>query len=153
RAPGDERAPLAGRREAALDRRAGAALARRGSRRRHGARGADGRGVHDLGRARPLRLHGFAPVTSKTVLAALLLLLVAPRLARPQAPAPKAAPKTSAAPAAQPSATLGAPNAKGAKPDDHLPLTVDADKMERFGKASLVIFSGNVVARRDNSVQ
>ena len=92
-------------------------------------------------------------MTSKTVLAALLLLLVAPGLAGAQAPAPKAAPKTSAAPAAQPSATLGAPNAKGAKPNDHLPLTVDADKMERFGKASLVIFSGNVVARRDNSVQ
>ncbi len=33
------------------------------------------------------------------------------------------------------------------------PLTVDADKMERFGKQSLVVFSGNVVARRDNSVQ
>jgi len=91
-------------------------------------------------------------VTSKTVLVALLL-LVAPALAGAQAAAPKAAPKTSAAPAAQPSATLGAPNAKGPKPDDHLPLTVDADKMERFGKASLVIFSGNVVARRDNSVQ
>jgi len=90
-------------------------------------------------------------VTSKTVLVALLL-LVAPALAGAQA-APKVAPKTSAAPAAQPSATLGAPNAKGPKPDDHLPLTVDADKMERFGKASLVIFSGNVVARRDNSVQ
>ena len=90
-------------------------------------------------------------MTSKTVLVALLL-LVAPALAGAQA-APKVAPKTSAAPAAQPSATLGAPNAKGPKPDDHLPLTVDADKMERFGKASLVIFSGNVVARRDNSVQ
>ena len=91
-------------------------------------------------------------MTSKTIFAALLL-LVAPALAGAQATAPKAAPKTSAAPAAQPSATLGSPNAKGAKTDDHLPLTVDADKMERFGKASLVIFSGNVVARRDNSVQ
>lgn len=33
------------------------------------------------------------------------------------------------------------------------PVTVDADKMERFGRESLVIFSGNVVARHDNSVQ
>jgi lipopolysaccharide export system protein LptA len=33
------------------------------------------------------------------------------------------------------------------------PVTVDADRMERFGKESLVIFSGNVVARQDNSVQ
>lgn len=33
------------------------------------------------------------------------------------------------------------------------PLTVDADRMERFGKESLVIFTGNVVARQNNSVQ
>ena len=33
------------------------------------------------------------------------------------------------------------------------PLTVDADKMERFGKESLVIFTGNVVARYNNNVQ
>jgi lipopolysaccharide export system protein LptA len=39
------------------------------------------------------------------------------------------------------------------KDDKTQPLTVDADRMERFGKENLVIFSGNVVARRDNSVQ
>lgn len=33
------------------------------------------------------------------------------------------------------------------------PVTVDADRMERFGKESLVIFTGNVVARQANSVQ
>jgi lipopolysaccharide export system protein LptA len=33
------------------------------------------------------------------------------------------------------------------------PLTVDSDKMERFGKESLVIFTGNVVARYNNNVQ
>src|SRR5207249_89295 len=33
------------------------------------------------------------------------------------------------------------------------PLTVDADRMERLGKESLVIFTGNVVARQNNSVQ
>lgn len=33
------------------------------------------------------------------------------------------------------------------------PVTVDADRMERFGKESLVIFTGNVVARQNNSVQ
>ena len=37
--------------------------------------------------------------------------------------------------------------------EDRAPVTVDADKMERFGKESLVIFSGNVVARQNNSVQ
>jgi lipopolysaccharide export system protein LptA len=33
------------------------------------------------------------------------------------------------------------------------PVTVDADKMERFGKEGLVVFTGNVVARQNNSVQ
>ncbi len=47
-----------------------------------------------------------------------------------------------------------APAAPAAKAkDDRAPVTVDADKMERFGKESLVIFSGNVVARQNNSVQ
>ena len=33
------------------------------------------------------------------------------------------------------------------------PVTIDADQMERFGKEGLVIFTGSVVARQDNSVQ
>ncbi len=40
-----------------------------------------------------------------------------------------------------------------AKDERSQPLTVDADRMERFGKESLVIFTGNVVARQNNSVQ
>ena len=40
-----------------------------------------------------------------------------------------------------------------ARDDRSQPLTIDADKMERFGKEGLVIFTGNVVARQDNSVQ
>ena len=48
----------------------------------------------------------------------------------------------------------GAPPAgAGAKADGRRPLTVDADRMERLGKESLVIFTGNVVARHVNSVQ
>jgi len=39
------------------------------------------------------------------------------------------------------------------KEDRGQPVTVDSDRMERFGKESLVIFSGNVVARQNNSVQ
>jgi lipopolysaccharide export system protein LptA len=51
-----------------------------------------------------------------------------------------------------------APGGKGpggarTKEDRSQPLTVDSDKMERFGKQSLVVFSGNVVARQNNSVQ
>jgi lipopolysaccharide export system protein LptA len=56
-----------------------------------------------------------------------------------------------AAPAAA-QQTGGRPAAK-ARDDRSQPLTVDADKMERFGKEGLVIFTGNVVARQDNSVQ
>ncbi len=40
-----------------------------------------------------------------------------------------------------------------AKEDRNQPVTVDSDKMERFGKESLVIFTGNVVARQNSSVQ
>jgi lipopolysaccharide export system protein LptA len=90
-------------------------------------------------------------VTSRIALAALLLALI------PAVSDAQSGPKTSAAPAAQspaaPAAPGAAPKAKAAKDEAPLPLTIDADKMERFGKASLVIFSGNVVARRDNSVQ
>ena len=90
-------------------------------------------------------------MTSRTLLAALLLGLV------PAVSGGQSAPKTSAAPAVQSPASSvtpsAAPKAKDAKDEGPLPLTVDADKMERFGKASLVIFSGDVVARRDNSVE
>ena len=60
--------------------------------------------------------------------------------------APANAPATNA-PAAS------APASGSRKTDSQQPLTVDADKMERFGKQGLVIFSGNVVARQNNAVQ
>lgn len=37
--------------------------------------------------------------------------------------------------------------------DRSQPVTVDSDRMERFGKEGLIVFSGNVVARQNNSVQ
>ena len=43
---------------------------------------------------------------------------------------------------------------RGKAPDDtNQPVTVDADRMERYGKESLVVFTGSVVARQNNSVQ
>ena len=39
------------------------------------------------------------------------------------------------------------------KEDRAQPVTVDSDKMERFGKEGLVVFTGNVIARQNNSVQ
>lgn len=81
---------------------------------------------------------------ARAVLAAGALALI------PVLSAAQSAPKTSAA---QPSASSAAPSTTPKATTAPLPLTVDSDKMERFGKASLVIFTGNVVARRDNSVQ
>jgi lipopolysaccharide export system protein LptA len=50
--------------------------------------------------------------------------------------------------------TPGAPPVRGkAAEDKSQPITVDADRMERFGKEGLVVFTGNVVARQNNSVQ
>jgi lipopolysaccharide export system protein LptA len=94
-------------------------------------------------------------VRTAAIVAALLLAAIPAGSGAQSAPAKGATPSSAAGKtsAAQPPAAQPAPKAKDAKDEDKLPLTVDADKMERFGKASLVIFSGNVVARRDNSVQ
>ncbi|MBI1845674.1 MAG: lipopolysaccharide transport periplasmic protein LptA [Candidatus Rokubacteria bacterium] len=52
------------------------------------------------------------------------------------------------------SGSPAAPAKPAAKGDDKgQPVTVDADRMERYGKESLVIFTGNVVARQAASVQ
>jgi len=59
--------------------------------------------------------------------------------ARAQAPTPTGTPG-------------GKPEAKRSE-DREQPLTVDADRMERYGKESLIIFTGNVVARQSGSVQ
>jgi lipopolysaccharide export system protein LptA len=40
------------------------------------------------------------------------------------------------------------------KADDRgQPVTIDSDRMERFGKENLIIFTGNVIVRQNNSVQ
>jgi lipopolysaccharide export system protein LptA len=57
-----------------------------------------------------------------------------------------------AAPATSSEAPAAARKAQN-KDDRSQPVTVDADKMERFGKEALVVFTGNVVARQNNSVQ
>lgn len=51
--------------------------------------------------------------------------------------------------ASQPAA--GAP--PRSRQDRSEPVTVDSDRMERFGKEGLVVFTGNVVARQSGSVQ
>jgi lipopolysaccharide export system protein LptA len=63
--------------------------------------------------------------------------------------APCAVPAQPAAPE-RPAARTGDGKARGERAQ---PVTVDADRMERFGKESLVIFTGNVIARQNSSVQ
>jgi lipopolysaccharide export system protein LptA len=89
-----------------------------------------------------------------------LLIATVPAAAAAQTPAktapvkratPAEAPAKSATPADTPPPAL---SRKAQEKDDRAqPVTVDADKMERFGKEGLVIFTGNVVARQNNSVQ
>ena len=75
---------------------------------------------------------------------------------RPQGePAPKSqsepAPKSQGEPAPKPQGAAPAPS----KPREERgqPVTVSADQMERYGKESLIILTGKVVARQDGSVQ
>jgi lipopolysaccharide export system protein LptA len=75
-------------------------------------------------------------------------------LAVATASAGQSRPPAPAASVAAPAATDKADKAPARGKDDrNQPVTVDSDKMERFGKESLVIFTGNVVARQNNSVQ
>ena len=92
--------------------------------------------------------------------AALVLLLlgalgaaVAPLAAQTKAPAP--APKSGNPPASapKPSATKSGEKGSGAGPRSNAPIVIDADRMEAFKKDGLVVFSGNVIAKQENSVQ
>jgi lipopolysaccharide export system protein LptA len=78
------------------------------------------------------------------MLAVVGLVVASVGVAQPQPGTPRGS-----APAAAPAADK-APRSKDTRSQ---PITVDSDKMERFGKESLVIFTGNVVARQSNSVQ
>jgi lipopolysaccharide export system protein LptA len=88
---------------------------------------------------------------------ALAAMLVAPAGAPGQAskaaPAPKAPPGTKAPAPRAPQSPAASPAADKARGERGQPVTVDADKMDRLGKESLLIFTGKVVARQDGSVQ
>ena len=72
-----------------------------------------------------------------------------PLLAQTKAPAPR--------PATAPPAAAPKPAAKTAQsgpgPRSNAPIVIDADRMEASKKEGLVIFTGNVVAKQENSVQ
>ena len=72
----------------------------------------------------------------------------------PTAQAPAAKPAAPKAPEARPAAKAAEPKPQDKRQDERSqPVTVDSDRMERFGKEGLIIFSGNVVTRQNNSVQ
>ena len=77
-----------------------------------------------------------------------LTAVMAGATAEGQPRSPGTTPPATTAPAASP-----APASPGPKPRNAQPVTVDAEKMERFGKEGLTIFTGNVVARQNNNVQ
>jgi lipopolysaccharide export system protein LptA len=57
------------------------------------------------------------------------------------------------APAQAPAPGPAGAAAKKQRADRGQPVTVEADHMDRLGRESVIIFTGNVVARQDNSVQ
>ena len=87
------------------------------------------------------------------VLTAAVAVAMVPAVAAAPAP-PKSAASTAQDPAPSTTAAPTAADRRAqAKNDRTQPVTVDADKMERFGKEGLVVFTGNVVARQNGSVQ
>jgi lipopolysaccharide export system protein LptA len=80
--------------------------------------------------------------------ARLLALLLGAALLGAMAPDASAQPR-----GRQPAVRSEAPAPKPGEDERSRPVTVDADQMESLQKEGLVIFTGNVVARHDNSVQ
>jgi lipopolysaccharide export system protein LptA len=77
--------------------------------------------------------------------------VVSPLAAQTKAPAPRSGSGNSppAAAAPKPAATKSG----SAGPRSNAPIVIDADRMEAFKKEGLVVFTGNVIAKQDNSVQ
>jgi lipopolysaccharide export system protein LptA len=75
--------------------------------------------------------------------------------ATPPASAPAAAPAPTKAPEPKAAAGEKAPDKGARKPGErsNSPIVIDADRMEAMKKEGLVIFTGNVVAKQDNSTQ
>jgi lipopolysaccharide export system protein LptA len=65
----------------------------------------------------------------------------------PRSNAPAAAPKPAPAKAAE------KPAEKPVGPRSNAPIVIDADRMEAFKRDGLVVFTGSVIAKQENSVQ
>lgn len=75
----------------------------------------------------------------------------APLAAQTKSPA---APRSSGTPpAAAPKPAAAKTGDRVAGPRSNAPIVIDADRLEAFKKDGLVVFTGNVIAKQDNSVQ
>jgi lipopolysaccharide export system protein LptA len=68
-------------------------------------------------------------------------------------PAPRPAPAPAAKPASKKTDAKAERSATGSGTRSNSPIVIDADRMEASKKDGLVIFTGNVVAKQDNSTQ
>jgi lipopolysaccharide export system protein LptA len=75
---------------------------------------------------------------------------VSPLVAQTKAPAPRSG---SGPPAAAPKPAPAKSGDKAPGPRSNAPIVIDADRMEAFKKEGLVVFTGNVIAKQENSVQ
>ena len=94
-------------------------------------------------------MRGLAAIALGLWLTSVVPLPLAAQPATKRRPAP-AAPSGASEPAAKKSTTDPASKGRG---DRNAPVTVDADQLESLQKEGLVIFTGNVVAKQDNSTQ
>jgi lipopolysaccharide export system protein LptA len=75
-----------------------------------------------------------------------------PLAAQTKAPAPRSTPPA-AAPKPAPAKASEKPAEKPVGPRSNAPIVIDADRMEAFKRDGLVVFTGSVIAKQENSVQ
>ena len=75
-----------------------------------------------------------------------------PLAAQTKAPAPRSNPPA-AAPKPAPAKAGEKPAEKPVGPRSNAPIVIDADRMEAFKRDGLVVFTGSVIAKQENSVQ
>lgn len=89
----------------------------------------------------------------RAVVALALLTAVAGGVRLLDAQTRPAAPRSGGSAAPAPSAKTAKPAERGSGPRSNAPIVIDADRMEASKRDGLVIFTGNVVAKQENSVQ
>jgi lipopolysaccharide export system protein LptA len=78
---------------------------------------------------------------------------VSPLTAQTKAPTPAPRSGGTPPPAAAPKPAPAKSADRPVGPRSNAPIVIDADRMEAFKKEGLVVFTGNVIAKQENSVQ